>query len=257
MKPRKLARVRPLLKPGLPFVETPLHFDFLTDGARRKYRVDATDNVSSHEYDRIASAMLREYREGLILDCGAGRRPTYQENVVNFEIVPYDTTDVVGVGEELPFRDDSFDAVFSLAVLEHVKDPFACAAEIARVMKPGARLYCVVPFLQPVHAYPHHYFNMTREGLRSLFDGRLEIEKQEVLESGLPIWTLTWILRSWREGLPPRLRGRFDQMKVGDLIGNAEEYLREPFVTALSGEKNFELASTTAILAVKPKRRPE
>jgi hypothetical protein len=26
-----------------------------------------------------------------------------------------------------------------------------------------------VPFLQPLHGYPHHYYNMTGEGLRNLF----------------------------------------------------------------------------------------
>ena len=39
---------------------------------------------------------------GLILDCGGGRRRVYLDNIVNFEIVVYDTTDVRGVGEMLP-----------------------------------------------------------------------------------------------------------------------------------------------------------
>ena len=80
---------------------------------------------------------IHRLQDGLILDCGAGRRPIYYSNVVNFEIVAYDTTDVRGVGESLPFETDSFDAVFSFAVLEHVKDPFRCASEICRVLKPG------------------------------------------------------------------------------------------------------------------------
>lgn len=55
------------------------------------------------------------------MDCGAGCRSDYYENVINYEIVSYDSTDVVGVGESLPFEDETFDAVLSCAVLEHVK----------------------------------------------------------------------------------------------------------------------------------------
>ena len=88
------------------------------------------------------------------------------DNVVNYEIVDYDTTDVIGLGDTLPFNDCVFDAVISIAVLEHVRYPFACAAEIVRVLKRGGELECSVPFLQPLHGYPHHYYNMTSQGLR-------------------------------------------------------------------------------------------
>jgi ubiquinone/menaquinone biosynthesis C-methylase UbiE len=122
----------------------------------------------------------------------------YYTNVVNNEIVAYDTTDVLGVSEELPFTDNSFDAVLvlSLAVLEHVKDPFKCAAEISRIIKPGVSIYCVVPFLQPLHGYPHHYYNMSIQGLKNLFNDTLEIERQGIIASGLTIWILTWFLNS-------------------------------------------------------------
>jgi SAM-dependent methyltransferase len=44
---------------------------------------------------------------------------------------------VVGDGATLPFPDASFDVVFSIYVLEHVADPAAFSAEIARVLRPG------------------------------------------------------------------------------------------------------------------------
>jgi len=88
----------------------------------------------------------------LVLDCGAGFRDMYYPNVVNYEIVAYPTTDVLGVGEELPFKDNSFDVVISVAVLEHVRYPWRCADEIARVLKSGGTLVAMVPFLQPLHA---------------------------------------------------------------------------------------------------------
>jgi SAM-dependent methyltransferase len=253
-KRRKLELIRPLLRDDLPFVERDGCFDFLTDELRRQFNIIDTDNISAHGYDEIAQGLIEKYRGGLVLDCGAGLRGVYHENVVNFEIVPYPSTDVLGVGERLPFRDGSFDAVFSLNVLEHVKDPFTCAHEIARVMKPGADLYCVVPFLQALHGYPNHYYNMTHQGLRNLFEQHLRVEEQRVLQSGLPIWTVSQCLRRWADGLRGWTKYRFLRMRVIDLIGNPIDYLGLPQVKDLPAEFNFELASTTALLAKKERR---
>lgn len=75
-----------------------------------------------------------------------------------------------GVGEVLPFKNNSFDALISLAVLEHVKDPWRCVSEILRELKPGGEIICCVSFLQPFHGYPHYYYNMTAQGLKNIFD---------------------------------------------------------------------------------------
>ncbi|MBC8205663.1 MAG: class I SAM-dependent methyltransferase [Kiritimatiellaeota bacterium] len=247
----KLERVRDVLRKDMHGELSDLNFNFLSAELRCKYNIVDTENVSSNNYDPIAVSLIEKYPDGLILDCGAGKRSMYYSNVVNFEIVPYDTTDVLSVGEELPFQDNVFDAVFSLAVLEHVKDPFKCASEIARVMKPGATLYCVVPFLQPVHGYPHHYYNMSMQGLKNLFADFLQIHEQTVPASGLPIWALTWMLNSWASGLPSNVRDKFLNMKVSDLLGNPLDYLNDDFVKALSSEKNSELACTTALIGRK------
>ncbi len=197
--------------------------------------------------------LIRQHADGLVLYAGAGFRKTYLSNVVNFEIAPYPSTDVLGVGEELPFRDNSFDAVLTLAVLEHVKDPFKCARELSRVLKPGGTLYAAVPFLQHYHGYPHHYYNMTHQGLANLFAGTLEVKEQRVLSSGHPIWTLCWFLQIYGEGLPAAEREKFQQMKIADFLGDPLSLLENDYVTKLSEEANFKIASTTMLLATKPR----
>jgi SAM-dependent methyltransferase len=208
-KRRKLDRIRPLLRDDMACEPGRLFYDFLTPELRDEFNITDTANVSAHDYDGHALGMIRDLAGGMILDCGAGLRRVYYDDVVNFEICDYATTDVRGVAEVLPFRSGVFDAAFSFGVLEHLRDPFACARELARVLKPGGRLYCVVPFLQPYHGYPHHYYNMTAQGLSNLFSDTLHIDKQEVNTGGQPIFMLTWVLRRWAAGLPAGARKQF------------------------------------------------
>jgi SAM-dependent methyltransferase len=248
----KLERIKQELRNDMPYIENTGHFfNFLNEESKSKYNIINTEAVSSNSYDKKVEDLIQRFKDGLILDCGAGRRDEYYENIVNFEIVDYDTTDVVGVGEMLPFIDGAFDAVISLSVLEHVKDPFKCAKEISRVLKPGGFLICSVPFLQPYHGYPDHYYNMTYQGLKNIFEGQLKIDKIEIDEKALPIWSLTWILRNWAEGLSGATKDEFLQLKVSDLIDTADKYLNKSYVTELPDEKNRELAYATVIFAHK------
>ena len=251
-KRRKLRRILPLLRPDAPAEMHDDYVDCLPPATRARWNISDTDAVSAHAYDDNIMKIVMRYPDGLVLDAGAGKRPVYFDNVVNYEIVAYDTTDVVGVGEELPFADGSFDAVVSTAVLEHVKDPFRCAREIARVLKPGGELYCVVPLLAPLHGYPHHYYNMTDLGLRNLFADLLDVERVEVSRHLLPIWAFTWICSRWAEGLSGAAKDEFLGMRIADFIGSPAPHLERPYVTGLPAAVNSELAAGHALFAHKP-----
>ncbi len=65
---------------------------------------------------------------------------------------------VLAPAEALPFRDGSFDVVFSHEVLEHVTDDHAAAREMARVTTPGGRLIIYVPNrLYPFETHGHYW----------------------------------------------------------------------------------------------------
>jgi SAM-dependent methyltransferase len=73
--------------------------------------------------------------------------------------------DVVYSGARLPFDDASFDTVLSNQVGEHVPDPGAFFAELARVLRPGGRLILTVPFSHRIHSEPHDYHRFTKYAL--------------------------------------------------------------------------------------------
>lgn len=229
--------------------------DFLPDDFKKTFGVDLTENVSSWDYDQRIVDIITANPDKLFLDCGAGLRKVCYPNVINYEIVNYSTTDVLGVAEKLPFADHSLDGVISVAVLEHVKDPFLSAAEMSRVLKPGGVLFCAVPFLQPLHGYPHHYYNMTAEGMKNLFP-KLAIEDVYVPLSLHPIQSIRWILYSYIRGLPESEWSAFENLRVKDIfrLPQFDSFYRKeiPFIHRLSPQAMTEVAAGHCLVARKP-----
>jgi|SRR5690606_36555492 len=67
---------------------------------------------------------------------------------------------------QLPFRDNTFQAVLCLEVLEHVPQPAVVMAEISRVLVPGGTAWISMPFLYPVHDAPFDFQRHTLFGLQ-------------------------------------------------------------------------------------------
>lgn len=110
-----------------------------------------------------------------VLNFGCGKMllvPNSDERGVEYvncdPIVVGNGIDMVGL-YDWPYPDESFDAVVSFSVLEHVSEPARIVAEIYRVLKPGGVTWNRFSFLEHYHPYPGHYFNIAPDGAEYLF----------------------------------------------------------------------------------------
>lgn len=128
--------------------------------------------------------------DAIVCEIGSGNRRLSQF-IINIDAIKQDNVDVICDAHHLPFREEMFDCVFIIAVLEHVKKPWEVANEIYRISKNGGLVYADVPFLQPFHSSPTDYFRFTLPGIKELF------EKFKEIESGVsvgPASTVSWII---------------------------------------------------------------
>ncbi len=105
---------------------------------------------------------------------------------VDFKVldkVPDYDPDIVGDIRELPFEDDSVDAILCIAVLAHVEEPHKAVAEMHRVLKPGGHLFMYTPFIYYYHPAPGYYgdyFRFTCDGLKFLLKDFSKVELEPV-----------------------------------------------------------------------------
>ena len=167
-----------------------------------------------HEFIRREALPLM--KPGMkVLDAGSGKLP---EQFLREEIlatgVTLHTCDLnfgPGVDFEadvsaMPFEAGCYDIVLNTQVLEHVKDPGKVCKELARVLKPGGRLFLTTPQSSPLHNLPWNFFNFTNLGLGLLMDAA-GLRQEKVQPQGghfaLLAFELHWTVREIRRSTMP------------------------------------------------------
>ena len=135
---------------------------------------------------------------GRLLDVGCGDKPyealflphvkayvgveyasTY-DSTVNASDAKRGKADLVYSDDRLPFEDGAFDTVLCNQVAEHVPDPAAFVADLARVLRVGGRFILTVPFSFRVHSAPNDFHRFTRFALEHYCQHlRLQIDQLE------------------------------------------------------------------------------
>ena len=125
----------------------------------------------------IRAQLLRERPCAAVLDLGCGEGPygsllqSLGATVIGCDRHPRPPYPAVSADVvKLPFRDDSFDMVFSTQVLEHVSDPQGMLESAWRVLKPGGVLMMTAPQMVALHEAPYDFFRYTYFGVEHLLN---------------------------------------------------------------------------------------
>jgi SAM-dependent methyltransferase len=162
---------------------------------------------------------VRANPDKLYLDVGCGRRGRTFDNCLYLEVYPSVSADIViEPACRYPIADASLDGIGCFAVMEHMEEPWIAAAEFRRMLKPGGMVFIDYPFLVPVHGYPSHYYNATREGLARLFNEGFEQVRLATDPNQTPDYAIQWQLAGLIEMLTDdAVREEIRAMSVGEL----------------------------------------
>ena len=115
-----------------------------------------------------------------VLDLGCGPRDqavVFDHLGCQYVGIDYENhaADILADAHAIPFRSQSFDIVFSYAVLQHLHNPHVAIAEVDRVLKPGG-IYCGT--VSQGEQFISSYFHMTPWGVLSLMGNTSLMPKQ-------------------------------------------------------------------------------
>lgn len=232
-----------------PIIAGDMHFDL------SQYASESANHTPG-----IFSHMIESDPNGLFLDLGCGRRDKTYDNCLYLEVYPSNSADLIVEPNCLyPIKDQTLDGIGCFAVLEHCRKPWLVVQEIHRMLKPGGSVMIDWPFLQPVHGYPNHYFNATREGLTSIFADRgFEVSHAFTGEHQSAAYTLRWVIQWLLYRLPPKEAKIAGNVRLRDIVGwdpHGPEW--KELLDALPDVAKMELACGNMLVAKKAGERSE
>jgi len=186
--------------------------------------------------ERIAN----ETQGQIVVNIGSGNYRQIPHAInVDFESAP--EVDVVCNAYNLAFEDESVDFILSLAMLEHVRYPLKVIDEFKRILKPGGKIYCEVPFMFPLHPSPEDFWRTSVEGLSTWLE---DFDKIESGFSSGPSSTLSVFLDRYLSYVQPKENEDVFPFipLIKGMIKHVDDYLI--FKDKLDVDKANELACT-------------
>ncbi|NMC36400.1 class I SAM-dependent methyltransferase [Candidatus Beckwithbacteria bacterium] len=96
----------------------------------------------------------------------------------------YGKIDIISDIAKIPVKDKSYDAILCTEVLEHVPYPIEAIKEMARILKPGGKLWITAPFASGLHQEPYHFYGGYSPYFYKLFSQKFDLKIKEIQPTG-------------------------------------------------------------------------
>ncbi len=182
------------------------------------------------------------------VEIGAGNMAFSLPNLIWMDVTLTPYVDVVGDAHALPILPECIDFVFSLAVVEHLHQPFIAAQEMFRVLREGGYVFHDCSFVFPLHGVPGHYFNASHQGMAQVF-APFTLLRAGVEPFQMPSFALRAMLNTYLA-----LLGHVDDPAVDRLRASMRDLRDQPLGTIdgfLNEDAALSIAAGTYYFGVK------
>gem|GEM_PF-1814123 len=157
-----------------------------------------SDLIIRNDYDPwIPKTIIQSLgKDHIILEVGSGNRALSIPNIIRLDVTLTPYVDLVADIHALPFIPECLDFIFSMAVVEHLQNPFQASHSMYTALKDGGYIYHECNFVFTYHGYPSHFFNATAEGMKSIFSA-FSMIRQGVAPYQMPSFALKNVLESY------------------------------------------------------------
>ncbi|WP_193771086.1 methyltransferase domain-containing protein [Candidatus Magnetaquicoccus inordinatus] len=170
------------------------------------FRPGLSRNVAAERNNHYLCQLLQERPQPVVLVAGCGDegdgiaqlRSLPQITLVNLDVQWTSSVTILADAQQLPFADQSFDAVVLQGVLEHVLDAAQVEREIYRTLKNDGFIYCELPFLQPNHGGAFDLLRFTWTGHRRFWRRFTQLDAGACCGPGMALaHMIQQFARSW------------------------------------------------------------
>lgn len=200
-------------------------------------------------------------RDLRVLDIGCGNKPYLpllaDQAQVYFGVDAVDGphVDRVGVAEDLPCDDGSFDVVLCTQVLEHVDDPKRVLSEIERVLAPGGVVFLSTHGVFLYHPDPpssdRDYWRWTHAGLSRIMRESGGWSELRVQSQGDVVACMGYIAAQFVDELGQRLPLKFVRRAMLRVLNSVSEWIDARYPPRARFPRNGSLSANYLVVATK------